>query len=277
MKITMLGSGGVTLTPRPTCDCHLCVKARVEGVPYARTGTSLFIHDINLLVDTSEEVRLQLTRENIKKVEHVILTHWHPDHTQGIRVLEQLNWNFAADKPFGEPINVYISKWQHETFKKYSCGSFLDYYLKKKIIKLVYWENKQPLQFTNNIKITPYLIDFTKGFYYFIEGKKSKVIYAPCEYHHVSPDPSIKNADTLIVHNLFWENPNISPRKRAPTDEDSFEQMLGHADSFGTKNIILTHIEESFGLDHDELNKKMREFYSSHNIIAGYDGLTLNF
>lgn len=277
MKITILGSGGVALTPRPTCDCALCAEARIKGIPYARTGTSIFVHDVNLLVDTPEEVRLQLTRENIKKVEHVVLTHWHPDHTHGIRVLEQLNWNFASDKPFGAPIFVYISKWQHKTLKKYSCGSFLDYYQNKKMIKLVYWEDKQTLKFPDNIRITPYLIDFTKGFYYLIENPKSKVIYAPCEYHHVVPDSSVKNVDTFIVHNLFWENQNVSPRKRAPTDEDTFEQMLGHADSFGAKNIILTHIEESFGLNHDELNKKMRKFYPTHNVTAGYDGLTLNF
>lgn len=277
MKMTMLGSGGVTLTPRPSCNCRICVEAKVKGIPYSRTGTSLFIHDMNLLFDTPEEVRLQLTRENIDKVEHVILTHWHPDHTHGIRVLEQLNWSFPLNAPFGEPIKVYISKWQHETLKKYSCGSFLDYYVEKKMISLVYWEDKQVLEFPTGIKITPYLIDFTKGFYYLIENKNSKVIYAPCEYHHLLPDPSINNVDTFIVHNLFWENPNVSPRKRAPTDEDSFEQMLGHSDSFGAKNIILTHIEESFGLNHDELNEKMRKFYPNHNIIAGYDGLKLDF
>ena len=145
------------------------------------------------------------------------------------------------------------------------------------IIKLIYCEDKQALTFPNGIKVTPYLIDFTKGFYYLIEDSKSKIIYAPCEYPHVLPDPSIKDVDTLIVHNLFWENTKISPRKRAPTDEDTFEQMLGHASSFGAKKIILTHIEESFGLNHDELNNKMKEYYPNHNVVAGYDGLVLNF
>lgn len=276
MKMTILGSGGVALSPRPTCECRICREALLKGIPYARTGTSLFVHDSALLFDTPEEVRLQLTRERIKEVKHVILTHWHPDHTHGIRVLEQLNWNFATDQPFGEPIKVYISEWQHQKLREHSCGSFLDFYVKRGMIELVYWEDRQPLVLENGITITPYLVEYTKGFYYVIEQNNTKVIYSPCEYHHVVPDQTVRNVNIFIVHNLFWENPNISPRKRAPTDEDTFEQMLGHADSFGVKDIILTHIEESFGLNHDELNAKMKQYYPDYNVVAGYDGLIIN-
>ncbi len=275
MKLTILGSGGVTPTPRPTCTCRVCNQALAKGIPYARTGSSLFLHDLNLLFDTPEEIRLQLVRERIIKVDNVILTHWHPDHVQGLRVLEEINWNFSEGKTYHNPINLYLSKFQHEQMLKFTCGAMLDYYRKKGIIKLIYLEDKQSIT-QGNVSVAPYLVENTKGFYYLIKDGQKKIVYAPCEYHLVKPDESIKDVDIFIVHNLFWEQSEISPRKIQPIEEDSFETMLYHADLFGTRNIVLTHIEESFGLSHDEINEKMKRYYQNYNIAAGYDGLLIN-
>ena len=98
MRFNLLGTGGVTPIPKPCCDCELCVNARENGWQDYQTGPSMFIYDDNILFDTPEEVRFQLNRENIEKVENVILTHWHPDHTQGIRIVEQINFNHIKEK-----------------------------------------------------------------------------------------------------------------------------------------------------------------------------------
>jgi phosphoribosyl 1,2-cyclic phosphate phosphodiesterase len=235
----------------------------------------MFLPQIGLLFDTPEDVRQQLIREDIETVKHVILTHWHPDHTHGLRVLEQINWNFAESAPFGEKINVYISSQQREWFTKYSFGGFLDFYEKRGMIKVIIIEDKKPI-FIDNFKITPYLIEYTKGFYFLLEKDGKKAIYVPCEYHHFIPDKAIKGIDLFIPHNLFWENKAISPRLNAPVDEDSFEEMLKHADEFEAKKIVFTHIEESFQLDHATLNHKMKEYYPGHNIEAAYDGMLID-
>jgi phosphoribosyl 1,2-cyclic phosphate phosphodiesterase len=276
MEILMLGSGGVSPMPRPTCVCRVCKEARDKGIPYARTGPSLFIKDINLLFDTPEEIRQQLNREKITRVDSIILTHWHPDHTHGLRVIEQINYNFDTRGNYFPPINVYISKKQRSLFKKMTCGSFLDFYERKNMIKVIELKDKEPIVI-NNITITPNIIKKTDGFYFLIRQKEKKVIYAPCEYHFFKPNPEIKKVDLFIVHNLFWENKDFSPRKNHPLDEDSFEEMLDHAKAFEAKRIILTHIEESFGLGHDELNKRLKYYYPEYNIIAGYDGLKVIF
>jgi len=88
MDITILGSGGNTPTPMPTCDCRVCVEARAEGVPYARHGNSMFVHDANLLVDTPEQVWHSLNREGIDAVDYVFVSHFHADHTLGLRVMQ---------------------------------------------------------------------------------------------------------------------------------------------------------------------------------------------
>ena len=44
MKIEFLGSGGAITIPQPCCDCAICREARERGVPYSRTGPSVFVH-----------------------------------------------------------------------------------------------------------------------------------------------------------------------------------------------------------------------------------------
>ncbi|MFB6254220.1 MAG: hypothetical protein ABEI06_06405, partial [Halobacteriaceae archaeon] len=68
MDITVLGSGGNTPIPMPTCDCRVCEEAREKGEPYARRGNSLFIHDENILIDVPELVWYSLNREEIDQV-----------------------------------------------------------------------------------------------------------------------------------------------------------------------------------------------------------------
>lgn len=236
----------------------------------------MFVYDAHLLFDAPEEVRVQLNREKIEQIDHVILTHWHPDHTSWLRILEQLNWNFAESKPFWKAIKVYISTWQKEMLKKMSCGGFLDYYNSKWIIELIELEHKKEI-IVNNITITPFLIEHTMWFYFLLDDGKSKVVYAMCEYHNLFVYPEVHNIDALIVHNLFWDNPDISPRKSKPKDEDSFEKMLEDAKQMWTTNIYLNHIEETFKLWHDELWTKMKQYYPDYNIMPSYDGMILDF
>ena len=57
MKLEFLGSGGAGTIPKPLCQCRVCVQAREKGVPYSRTGPSLFIHGPDVLFDTPEEIK----------------------------------------------------------------------------------------------------------------------------------------------------------------------------------------------------------------------------
>ncbi len=277
MKFNLLGTSGVAPIPRPTCNCEVCNEASIKGIPYKRTGPSLYNYDASLLFDLPEEIKEQLVREKIPSVKRVILTHWHPDHTLGIRVLEQINWNFAENSTYNDPIDVYISKKQYDWFIKYSCGGFLDFYKKRGMINLKFLEHKELLIF-ENIIIQPILIEKTSGFYYVIEDKKNKtkLVYAPCEYQGFKVDKTTRNVNIFIAHNLFWKDKTISPRKNPPKDEDSFEEMLVHSKEMNAKKIILTHIEETFQLGHDQLKDKMKSKFPNFNIEPGYDGMIID-
>lgn len=99
MKAIVLGSGGCTPIPRPGCTCPVCEEARHKGIPFARGGPSFFLENINALFDTPEDILHQLNRERIQKVDYIFYTHWHPDHTMGMRVVEQMYMDFLCSLP----------------------------------------------------------------------------------------------------------------------------------------------------------------------------------
>ncbi|HLG50755.1 MAG TPA: MBL fold metallo-hydrolase [Chloroflexota bacterium] len=93
MRLTILGSGGPLTTPRPGCPCRVCTAARRHGGRGRRGGPGIFVHDANLLIDATEDIVPLLNRAGVERIDHLFLTHWHPDHTAGFRFVEQVNFD----------------------------------------------------------------------------------------------------------------------------------------------------------------------------------------
>lgn len=83
MKIIVLGSGTSTGVPMVGCDCPICCSADPRD---RRTRTSLLIqhNGRNVLIDTSTDLRQQMLRERVARVDAVMFTHAHADHINGI-------------------------------------------------------------------------------------------------------------------------------------------------------------------------------------------------
>jgi phosphoribosyl 1,2-cyclic phosphate phosphodiesterase len=112
-KITVLGSGTSTGIPMLGCDCVVCTSPAIEN---KRLRSSILIttsEDKNILVDTSPDLRTQLLRENIKKIDAVILTHNHADHVHGIDDLRPFTFS-----DIGGPITIYTSDEMKDVLEK---------------------------------------------------------------------------------------------------------------------------------------------------------------
>lgn len=83
MKITLLGTGDATGTPKIGCRCPQCTYALKTGV--ARLRTSLLVEHAgkNILIDSSPDLRQQLLRCGSPHIDAVIWTHGHYDHFMG--------------------------------------------------------------------------------------------------------------------------------------------------------------------------------------------------
>jgi phosphoribosyl 1,2-cyclic phosphate phosphodiesterase len=83
MKITLLGTGDATGTPKIGCRCPQCTHARDMGVTRLRTSLLVEHGGKNILVDSSPDLRQQLLRCGSPHIDAVIWTHGHYDHFMG--------------------------------------------------------------------------------------------------------------------------------------------------------------------------------------------------
>lgn len=84
MKLTFLGTGTSFGVPQIGCGCRVCRSGDPRD---ARTRTGALVETAGgtrLLIDTPPELRLQLVRANIDRVDAVLYTHDHADHTHGV-------------------------------------------------------------------------------------------------------------------------------------------------------------------------------------------------
>ena len=270
MKLTILGSAGCMPTPRPLCQCSLCKKARKLGEPYKRNCSSMFFNDINALFDCPEDIADSLNSRNIKKVDHLFLTHWHPDHTFGLRLISEAYFDFITGK-CKKQIVLHLPKRVFNYLKKY-YPSLLYHIDVLKTIKVKFIEHNTSVKI-NNAKITA--IGFTgkksHTFGYLIESNKKRVFYSPCdtlEFDSIENNSELKYLDLLITECGIFSYKEYS-------GEISFLDLIKRINISKPKRTILTHIEElelkKHGWDMlEKLEKKHK------NLKFAYDGMDVN-
>ena len=267
------------IIPKPLCQCRICQEAREKGGPYARTGPSAFLHDINLLIDTPAEIASQLNNCHIHRIDYLILTHLDPDHVEGLRVVEQITLDFHTWCAYPEKqiclllpeeLKVNLGNIQSQ------YGPRVDFYVKSKFIRL--------MSFRDNIKIGPVSIDAIPvdrgaqiAFVYVFEKSGCKVVYAPCDF---KPFPEhrieVQQPDLLVIQPGIFES-GLKHHFTYPDDHISrttlytFEQTLELAARIKARNILFVHLEEYWNRSYDDYCA-----LESDGIRFAYDGIQIN-
>lgn len=83
MKLTFLGTGTSFGVPQIGCSCAVC-RSDDPRDRRTRVGALVESRGLRLLIDTPPELRLQLLAAKVDRVDAVLYTHEHADHTHGI-------------------------------------------------------------------------------------------------------------------------------------------------------------------------------------------------
>ena len=90
MKITFLGTGTSQGVPVIACECSVCASTDYRD---KRLRTSLLFEskNVTLIFDAGPDFRQQALRENMTKLDAILLTHEHKDHIAGLDDVRAFN------------------------------------------------------------------------------------------------------------------------------------------------------------------------------------------
>ncbi len=90
MKITFLGTGTSQGVPILNCSCSVCTSTDQRN-KRLRTSISVQTDQTSLIVDTTPDLRQQLLRNPLPRLDAVLYTHAHADHIYGIDDLRRFS------------------------------------------------------------------------------------------------------------------------------------------------------------------------------------------
>ena len=255
MKFIILGCGSSMGVPRPDGFFGNCDPKNIKNY---RTRCSALIKtsDENILIDASPDLRDQLLRHKIKKINKVLFSHMHGDQTHGINDLRSFyinsrtQINTYADKPTSQ----YLKKAFSYIFKSYSKEYPATLKLNK-LPKYIFLKN-------NNKKISIQSIIVEHGKIKsncFIINKKLAYISDVSKIYK-KDYKFFKNLNYLIIDCLWY---NFHP------SHYNLEASLAVIEQFKPIKAILTNLSPV--LDYKVLKKMLPK-----NVIPAHDGLTIN-
>ena len=248
MKVVILGCATSTGVPIIGCHCPVCISDNPKN---KRTRCSLFIQvkDKNILIDSSTDLRFQALRHGITRLDAVLYTHSHADHTHGIDDLR--TFNFVNDMVIPcfanqRTITNLKNNFGYIFDGVYSAGG-------KPRLDLKVVENEFDFK---GIKIIPVEINHSK---WMILGYRIGNMAYLTDCSGI-PDESLeklKGLDLLILSAL---------RYREHPAHFNVEQAVEMAQKINPKLAVFTHMGHE--VDYDTLLNELPD-----NIVPAYDGM----
>ena len=251
MKVTFLGTGTSQGIPIIGSTHPVCLSTNPKD---KRLRVSVLIEwdDLSVLIDCSPDFRQQLLRTSCTKIDAVLFTHEHSDHTAGIDDLRpfyfrQGNLHIYAHERVLNALKQrfgYIFKTENKypgvlSLETYSIQNKFFYIGQKKILPIEVFHHKLPV------------FGFRVGSFAYITDAKT---VSDTELD------KLKNLDVLVVNALRIE-PHLS--------HFNLEEALAFIEKVSPKKAYLTHISHHLGF-HDEVQKTLPQ-----SVHLAYDQLEI--
>ena len=91
MKLTFLGTGTSQGVPIIACKCPVCLSTDRRD-KRLRSSVLIEVDGQNIVIDSGPDFRYQMLRAKVEKLDAIIFTHEHKDHTAGLDDVRAFNW-----------------------------------------------------------------------------------------------------------------------------------------------------------------------------------------
>lgn len=285
LTLEFLGTGGATATPRVGSQTTASKEARLhKSPPYTRTGPGLFLHGPDILFDTTEEVRLQLEASNITHINSCFYSHWHPDHTAGMRIFEMNGWDQNSYPMKMRPAtNIYLPEQVAADFKhRLALWDTLRYLEKQGCVQNHVLKNGESVSL-GKLLIKPIPLHETYVYAFHVTHPGGTLLLALDELYGWAPPPEVRHVDIAVLASGIFDVNYLTgaiivdPAHPVLKREATFAETVDMARVINAKTTYFTHIEEVFDLPVDHLNQVetvLRE--DGLNATFAYDTLRID-
>ena len=251
MIVTFLGTGTSQGVPVIACTCTVCQSLDFRD-KRLRTSLHLELDGKSLVIDTGPDFRQQVLRERISRLDAIIFTHEHKDHTAGLDDVRAFNFRQKQDMP------IYAHHRVIEQLKQEFSYAFA--------------EHKYPgvpLLEVHEIDNAPFSINGTNFTPIEVHHYKLPVFgFRINDFTYITDANSIPEAEKdkirgskVLVLNALQHQPHIS--------HFTLQEAISMAKELGAEKTYFTHISHRLGL-HEEVSEQLPE-----GIALAYDGLKL--
>ncbi len=257
MKLTFLGTGTSFGVPVIGCDCGVCTSPDPRD-RRTRHGSLLSMDDgRNVLIDTPPELRLQLLRARVERVDAVWFTHVHADHLHGIDDLRIFSLRSRRSMP------AYCSDASRTVLERR-----FDY---------VFNPTTEPEAGTCRPEVR--LRTLRPGHPEAVAGRRFLPLAVPHGRQQVfgfrvgrlgyitdakilPPETlvGLRGVQTLVLNALWWGNPH--------PNHFNVEEAVAAAETVGAERTFLVHLSHRVG--HEDLVRRLPV-----GVAPAYDGLTI--
>jgi len=251
LRVEFLGTGTSQGVPMVACECAVCKSPDLRD-KRLRTSVWVQVHGKSLLIDAGPDLRQQLLRSGVGRLDAVLLTHEHMDHIAGIDELRA--FNFKQDRVMdlygNAATNAAVKRMFHYAFAehKYPGVPELELHTVGNSAFDAQGIEVLPVQVMHHEM--PVLGFRIGGFAYITDAKTISA----------AEKEKLKGLDVLVLNAL---------RKRTHLSHLNLSEAIDLVLELGPKRAYFTHISHLLG-EHASVSKELPP-----NIQLAYDGLVI--
>lgn len=254
MKITFLGTGTSQGVPFIGCDCAVCTSKDVRD---NRLRTSVWIDtpEASFVIDSGPDFRQQMLRANVRRLDALVFTHGHKDHTAGMDDVRAYNYHD------GKAMEVFANESTQEVLRRE-----FQYVFQNHNYPGIPQVNLNTIDGNHRFSINELPVIPIKVLHYKLEVLGFRVgdftYITDANYISEQEMEKAKGSKVLVLNAL---------RHQQHLSHYTLEEAVQVAREIGADKTFFTHISHQLGL-HEEIENALPP-----GMYLAYDGLQLQF